>query len=336
MATPEWKIAPAYRTVCLTSIIALAFSFAIVGPSAAATYPAKSITIVSPFPPGGGNDIVCRALVNKLSGILGQPVVVVNKPGAGSSIGYRAIHDAKADGYTIGIGMATVVANKLQGLLPYDFREFTMLGAFQMAVPAVVGATKGQHNFKTIQEAIDFARAHPGEVSVASGGKGQTWWIGCQEFQMLTKAKFNVIPQEGAGGYSIAQVAGGHTDLGVLGLAEGKSQIDAGNARLLATFGDRRPFSYPNVPTLKELGYDVKVCSLVSAIGPPHMPKEVVGPLVKAIAIAAKEPEYRKFLEERNNTISLYLTPEEQFRRYMEQREVFREVLDKAGLLKEK
>jgi tripartite-type tricarboxylate transporter receptor subunit TctC len=152
----------------------------------------------------------------------------------------------------------------------------------------------------------------------------------------LTKAKFNVIPQEGAGGYSIAQVAGGHTDLGVLGLAEGKSQIDAGNARLLATFGDRRPFAFPNVPTLKELGYDVKVCSLVSAIGPPGMPKEVVDPLVKAIATAAKEPDYRKFLEERNNTISLYLNPGEQFRKYQEQREVFRDILDKAGLLKEK
>jgi tripartite-type tricarboxylate transporter receptor subunit TctC len=303
---------------------------------AAEKYPSRPINFIVPLEAGGGGDVQTRPLAARLAELMGQAVVVVNKPGAGSSIGYRAIHDARPDGYTIGIGMATVVANKLQGLLPYDFREFTMLGAFQMAVPAVVAATKGQRNFKTMQEAIDYARAHPGEVSVASGGKGQTWWIGCQEFQMLAKAKFNVIPQEGAGGYSIAQVAGGHTDLGVLGLAEGKSQIDAGNARLLATFGDRRPFSYPNVPTLKELGYDVKVCSLVSAIGPPGMPKEVVAPLVKAIAIAAKEPDYRKFLEERNNTISLYYTPEEQFRKYMEQREVFRDVLDKAGLLKEK
>ena len=303
---------------------------------AAEKFPSKPITFIVPLEAGGGGDIQTRPLAARIAEILGQPVMVVNKPGAGSSIGYRAIHDAKADGYTIGIGMATVVANKLQGLLPYDFREFTMLGAFQIAVPSVVAATKGQRNFKTMQEAIDFARAHPGEVSIASGGKGQTWWIGCMEFQMLTKAKFNVIPQEGAGGYSIAQVAGGHTDLGILGLAEGKSQIDAGNARLLATFGDRRPFAFPNVPTLKELGYDVKVCSLVSAIGPPHMPKEVVEPLVKAIAIAAKEPDYRKFLEERNNTISLYLNPEEQFRKYQEQREVYRDILDKVGLLKEK
>ena len=299
-------------------------------------FPSKPITFIIPIEAGGGGDVQTRPLANRISELLKQPVIVVNKPGAGSSIGYRAIHDSKADGYTIGIGMATLVANKLQGLLPYDFREFTMLGAFQMAVPAVVAATKTQRTFKTMKEVIDFAKTHPGEVSIASGGRGQTWWIGAMEFQTLTGAKFNIIPQEGAGGYSIAQVAGGHTDLGILGLAEGKSQIDAGNARLLATFGDRRPFAFPDVPTLKEIGYDVKVCSLVSAIGPPGMPKEAVDILVKAIETAAKEPDYRKFLEERNNTIPLYLTPEEQFRTYQQQREVFRTVLDNAGLLKEK
>ena len=303
---------------------------------AAEKFPSRPINFIIPIEAGGGGDVQTRPLAARVSELLKQPVIVVNKPGAGSSIGYRAIHDSKPDGYTIGIGMATIVANKLQGLLPYDFRDFTMLGAFQIAVPAVVASTKRQRNFTTIQEAIDFAKAHPGEVSIASGGRGQTWWIGAMEFQTLTGAKFNIIPQEGAGGYSIAQVAGGHTDLGILGLAEGKSQIDAGNARVLATFGDRRPFAYPNAPTLKEVGYDVKVCSLVSAVGPPNMPKEAVDVLVRAIEIAAKEPEYQKFLAERNNTIPIYVTPEEQYRRYMEQREVFRTVLDNAGLLKEK
>ena len=81
---------------------------------AAEKYPSKPITFIVPLEAGGGGDVQTRPLAARLAELLGQPVVVVNKPGAGSSIGYRAIHDAKADGYTIGIGMATIVANKLQ------------------------------------------------------------------------------------------------------------------------------------------------------------------------------------------------------------------------------
>jgi tripartite-type tricarboxylate transporter receptor subunit TctC len=306
------------------------------GQAAEKKYPVKPITFISPVEAGGGADVQARPLVEKLSVLLGQPVMVVNKPGAGSSIANRAIHDAKPDGYTIGNGTASIVSNKLMGLLPYDYRDFTILGAFLDAVPIVLAATKTQRPFKTLEEVITFTKANPGEVSVASGGKGQTWWIGAMEFQNITGVKFTIIPQEGAGGFSIAQVAGGHTDLGVLGLAEGKPQIDAGNVRFLATFGGRRPFAYPNVPTLKELGYDVKLSSLNVVMGPPNMPKDVVDILVKAVEVGAKDPDYKKFLEERNNTMSIYLTPEQALRQYDEQRKVFRDILEKTGLLKEK
>ena len=260
----------------------------------------------------------------------------MNKPGAGATIANREIHDAKPDGYTIGMGSIAVVINKLQGMLPYDYHDYTILGAFLNAVPTVVAATKTKRPFKTIPEIISFAKLHPKEVSVACTQKGGPWWVAAMEFQSITGAKFNMIPQEGAGGIAVTQVAGGHTDFGIVGLAESKSQIDAGNVRFLATFGDKRPFTYPNVPTLKELGYDVKVSSLCVAMGPPNMPKEITDKLVKAVEIVAKDPDYRKFLEERNNTISLYLNPEGAVKRYDDQREVFRDILSKAGILKEK
>ncbi len=303
---------------------------------AAEKYPVKPITFISPVEAGGGADVQARPLVENLSKILGVPVVVINKPGAGSSIANRAVYEAKPDGYTIGNGTASIVANKLMGLLPFHYRDFTILGAFLDAVPVIVAAIKTQRPFKSMDEVVKFARANPGEVSMASGAKGQIWWIAANDFLNVAGIKVKIIPQEGAGAFSIIQVAGGHTDLGCLGIAEGKPQIDAGNARILATFGKRRPFAYPDCPTLEELGFKVKISSLNVVMGPPNMPKDVVDILVKAVEKAAKDPDYRKFLEERNNTVSLYLTPEESTRQYDEQRIVFTEVLGAAGLLKQK
>ena len=320
----------------LFALFVAGFCFCAMELQAADKFPNKPITFIIPIEAGGGGDVQVRPLAAQVGTLLGQPLIVVNKPGAGSSIGYREIHDSKPNGYTFGVGMATIVANKLQGLLPYDFQDFTMLGGYQMAVPALLASTKGKRNFKTLQELVEFAKAHPDEVTVASGGKGQSWWIASVEFFNKAGIKVRIIPQEGAGGFSVAQVAGGHVDIACAGLAEAKPQIDAGNARLLATFGPRRPFAYPDVPTLKELGYDCKTASLVSCVGPPGMPKDVVEILVKAIETAAKNPEYKKFLEERNNTISLYQTPEQQLATYSEHRAMFREILGNAGLLKEK
>lgn len=175
---------------------------------AAEKFPNKPVTFIIPIKAGGGGDIQVRPLAAQVGTLIGQPLVVVNKPGAGSSIGYREIHDSKPNGYTFGVGMATIVANKLQGLLPYDFRDFTMLGGYQMAVPALMASTKGKRNFKTLQELVEFAKKHPDEVTAASGGKGQTWWIASVEFFNKAGIKVKIIPQEGAGGFSVAQVAG--------------------------------------------------------------------------------------------------------------------------------
>lgn len=302
---------------------------------AAEKYPLKPITFIIPLEAGGGLDIAMRPFCEKLGAVLGQPVIVVNKPGAGSSIGYRAVHDAKPDGYTIGAATGSIVTNKLQGLLPYDYHEFTILGAHQRSCMSIVAATKGKRTFKTLQEVIEFAKLHPEEVKVASGAKGQMLWVATLEFQSVTGTKFNIIPQEGAGGFSIAQVAGGHVDLAFVTLSEGKPQIDAGNVRLLAVFGDRRSTSYPDVCTLDELGYYCKASPVSTNIGPLNIPKEITDILVKANEVVSKDPDYKKFLEERINVIPVYYPPDQTLKELDKQREIFRDVMSKAGILKE-
>ena len=105
---------------------------------AAEKYPSKPINFIVAVEAGSDGDVLSRPLVQKASSILGSPIVVVNKPGAGSSMGYREIHDARPDGYTIGWTAGTIITNKLQGLLPYDFSDYTMICSFLIRWPAIL------------------------------------------------------------------------------------------------------------------------------------------------------------------------------------------------------
>jgi tripartite-type tricarboxylate transporter receptor subunit TctC len=223
----------------------------------------------------------------------------------------------------------------MQGLLPYDVRDYTIMGSYAIQVPILVGSTKTQRPFKTVQEAISFAKSRPGEVSLATAGVGYTMWVAAMAFQEATGLRLNIIPQAGAGALIIAQVAGGHTDLGVLFLLAAKSQIEAGNARLLAVIGSKRIPGYDQVPTLKEIGYNMSIESPNFVIGPPKMPKEVADKLSKAFQTAASDPDFQKFAVERN-AIPVHEPPDQLVKSIEEERRIYRRIMEKAGILKEK
>ena len=299
-------------------------------------YPVKPINIIVPVEAGADGDVMTRQLCQKASTLLGQPIIIVNKPGAGSSIGYREIYAAKPNGYTIGMATGTIITNKLQGIMPYDYHDYTMVGVFYDLNAILIASTKTQRPFKTFKEVISFAKSHPGEVSIATSGVGQAHWFFTLAFQETTKLKFNILPQPGAAGFAVAQVAGGHADLGILGLPAAKPQIDAGNVRFLAVFGSRRAVApYENVPSLKEFGYDITIVSTGSILGPPKMPKDVSDRLVKAFETAITDPEFQKFLTDRY-VIPIYLSPDQAIKYLDAQRKDYRIIAEKAGILKEK
>jgi len=225
---------------------------------AADQYPVKPITFIVPSEAGSDQDILARQLCQTISAILGQPIVIVNKPGGGSSIGFREVYGSKPDGYTVGTAASPIIINKLAGLMPYDYHDYTIMGEYAIMVPIIVSSTKTQRPFKSIQEVVSYARSHPGDVSIATSNVGGGWWVATMAFQEATGAKFNIIPQAGTGALSTAQVAGGHTDLGVMALASAKSQAEARNIRVLAVIGPQRASKYPNIPTLKEIGIDAR------------------------------------------------------------------------------
>jgi len=302
---------------------------------AAEKYPVKPIVCIVAVEAGADGDVLVRPVMQRVSKILGQPILIVNKPGGGSSIGYRELHGAKPDGYTIGWGSATIITNKLQGVSPLDYHDFTQLGGYATFFPIVIGSTKSKIQFKTIQEAIAYAKANPGKLNMSTAGVGQSWWVAAMSFIGGTGLNVNTIPQPGAGAMTVAQVAGGHAELGVAALGSAKSMIESGQVKFLATLGDARaPAPYDKIPTVRELGYDVSWESTNFVMGPPKMPKEIVTILANAIEKAVKDPEYIKFANERNTRWE-YIPPDAIVPSFDKRREAVRAIMKKAGILKE-
>lgn len=302
---------------------------------AADKYPVKPIMCIVGVEAGADGDVLVRPIMQSVSKMLGQPIVIVNKPGGGSSIAYREIHAAKPDGYTIGWGSATIITNKLQGVSPLDYHDFTHLGAYATFFPIVIASTKTSTRFNTIQEAIAHAKANPGKLNMSTAGVGQSWWVAAMSFIGGTGIKVNTIPQPGAGAMTVAQVAGGHAELGVAALGSAKSMVESGQVKFLATLGEgRAPAPYDKIPTVKELGYDVSWESTNFVMGPPRMPKEIVAVLVSAIEKAVKDPAYIKFANERNTRWE-YIPPQNIVPAFDKRRTAVREIMSKAGILKE-
>ena len=302
---------------------------------AADSYPVKPINFIVAVEAGADGDVLVRPLMQRVSQILGQPIVIINKPGGGSTIGYRELHAAKPDGYTLGWGSATIITNKLQGMLPYDYRDYTQLGSYATFFPILIGSTKSKQNFNTVQEALAFAKANPGKITLSTAGVGQSWWVAAMSMLTGTGLNMNTIPQPGAGAMTVAQVAGGHAELGVAALGSAKAMVEGGQVKFLASLGDSRaPAPYDKLPTVRELGYDVSWESNNFVFGPPKLPKEIVTVLVAAIEKAAREPEFVKYVNDRNARWE-YLAPEKIVPSFDKRRDTVREIMRKADLLKE-
>jgi tripartite-type tricarboxylate transporter receptor subunit TctC len=321
--------------VAIVSVLFCSGFFGLGMVRAAATYPVKPIVFIVAVEAGSDGDVLARPIMQRVSQILGQPVMIVNKPGGGSSIGYREVHGARPDGYTIGWGSATLITNKLQGVSPLDYHDFTQLGAYLTFFPIVIASTRSKIQFNTIQEVIAHAKAHPGAINMSTAGIGQGWWVAAMALLGGTGMKVNSIPQPGAGAMTVAQVAGGHAEIGVAALASAKSMVDSGMVKFLATLGEARaPAPYDKIPTMKELGYDVSYEGINLVMGPPGLRKEIVSILVSAIEKAAKDPEYIKDVNARNARWE-YIAPDRVVPMLDKRRVAVREIMRKAGILKE-
>jgi tripartite-type tricarboxylate transporter receptor subunit TctC len=257
-------------------------------------FPSKPIQLVLPFPPGGSFDPIFRSLANAAAQDLGQPVVLMHKPGAGGVMGTAGLATmTEADGYTIAVMHNSVIRAPLVQKVSWDpLRDFTYLIGLANLTTGVTVANDAP--WKTMRELLDDAKKRPGAISWGNVGAISVNRIYAERLAKAAGGKFNLVPFKG-GSESFQALIGRHLD--VYGDPGFGPQVQGGKARLLATFTAQRLKRYPDVPTIKELGYDLVIESPVGLVAPKNLDAKVAARLQAAFRKAASDPAYLQQLE---------------------------------------
>jgi tripartite-type tricarboxylate transporter receptor subunit TctC len=225
-----------------------------------AQYPTRTIQVVSPFPPGGTTDMVARLINKKLSTLLGQSVVVVNKSGGGGTIGIQGVAAAPADGYTILVSSPSIMVSPLtvKGI-PFNFKNFTPINLATI-IPSAIAVRKDAP-WKTLEELIADAKRNPGKFTYSSAGPGSQAHLAGELFKMVTATDITHIPMDGTASTGTA-LLGGHVNMTFLAFSGLRSYVEAGSLRALAVMSRNRLEEFPDIPTTVEKGYP-KLISVV-------------------------------------------------------------------------
>ena len=265
-------------------------------PVRAQTYPDRPIKVIVPFAAGGTTDVVGRVIGAKLAELLGQPVVIDNRGGAGTIIGTGALAKSAPDGYTIMLTTPDFTINpSLHSQLPYqtpaDFTAISLFATYPLVL--VVNAKQG---ITSVKDLIAKARANPGQINYASGGNGSIQHLCTAMLANMARLNITHIPYKG-GGPAITDLLAGRVSLLCTGAPPVEAYVKSGKLRILAVSTAQRHPAMPDVASIAESGvpgYDVQ--AWLGFIGPAGMPKVVVEKLNAAIAETMRDPTVRKNL----------------------------------------
>ena len=249
----------------------------------AQTWPARSLRLVIPFAPGGGTDILARVIAPKLSEVLGQQVVVENKPGASSIIGSQIVAQAAPDGYTLMMVDSSIYVNPgLRTELPYNtLKDFTPI--VHMAVAPVILVVHPSVPAQTLAELIALGKAKPESLLYGSGGNGSSPHMAGELFNIASGVPITHVPYKGTG-EALSAVLAGQVPLTYSGISSVRQAVEAGRLRALALTGAQRNAALPNVPTFAESGLPTVDCSSHwGMLGPAGMSPEVITKLNAAV-----------------------------------------------------
>ncbi|HUQ29136.1 MAG TPA: tripartite tricarboxylate transporter substrate binding protein [Usitatibacter sp.] len=263
--------------------------------SAAADFPERPVTIIVPFTAGGSSDIVARTLSPKLTQLLGQPIVVDNKPGANSGLAATYVAKAKNDGYTMLVGsIGTYAINPvLYKDLAYEpRRDFDLLTIAVRTPNALVAHANFPPN--NVAELIEYLKKNPNTVSFASSGTGSSDHLTAALFWQKTGTTGIHIPYKG-GSAAHLDLISGTANVSFQNLGSITNHVRGGKMKLLAITSDKRDPTFPNVPTMTEAGVPgLEVYSWQAFVAPKGLPREVNAKLQSALVTALKDPEVVK------------------------------------------
>lgn len=287
---------------CLVASCVLLGSI-ISGSAAAQAWPTKSIRIVIPFAPGGGTDILVRIMVPKLTEILGQPVVVDNKPGGSSIIGTQMVAQATPDGYTLLAVDSSIVVNPGLRKLPYD-TEKDFKPVIHLASGPVILVAHPSLPANNLQELIKLAKDKPGSLFYGSGGNGASTHLAGELFNLVAGVNIAHAPYKGTG-EALSAVMAGTVPLTFTGISSARAPMEAGRLKALAITGSERNPAVPNVPTFAQAGLaGVDSSSQWTLLGPAGLPADVTKKLNDAFNQAMKDPAIQKRVAELGYTVA--------------------------------
>ena len=261
-------------------------------------FPNKAVRIVVPFPPGNASDVAARALSDKLSQRLGQPVIIDNKAGAAGALGADFVAKAAPDGYTLMITSLSpiVISPHINKKLPYDaLKDFVPVARIGYTSMILVVPTNFPVN--TVPELLAYAKNNPGKLNYASVGAGTLSMLTMEVFKKSTNTDIMHVPYKGSA-QAMTDLIGGTIPLMVDGMTSSYSHVKAGKLKALAIFASKRTELAPEIPTLRETGipslFDVTVDGWTGIFAPQGTPVAVVNFLNQEINKVLEDPEFKK------------------------------------------
>ena len=295
-----------------------------------ANYPNRPITFIVPLPAGSGPELASRLIAKEAEKILGQPIVVINKPGASQTIGIAAITSSKPDGYTIGFaGHTGSFVIPLTQKVPYhpvkDIKQILQYGQMNVGV-----TVKGNSPFKKFEDIIAYARQNPKKLTYGSAGTGSLGYLAVEQIAKKEGVQITHIPFKGSP-ETLAALMGGHILVGTGDITF--SLLEAGQIRLVLLLADNRSTDFPQTPILRDIGYDIPAPMFINVVGPKALPEEIVNKLQAGFTKAMKEPGFIKGMRDLRLTI-VHRNSKEMGEFVAHEYEIFAKVLKEMGLRK--
>jgi tripartite-type tricarboxylate transporter receptor subunit TctC len=298
----------------------------------AQSYPAKPVRIVAPFSPGGGTDLIGRVLAQELSALLGQPMLIDNRTGAGGHIGIEIVARANPDGHTLLFVNQTIATNeivydKLKYSAPRDFAPVSKVGEFHFILTVHPSLP-----VNSVQELTAYAKARPGKLTYASGGLGGVLYFAAEMYKTLAGVDVTHVPYRGGGDATTAVMAN-QVSLVYAAVPVGVPHIKSGRLKALAVTGAARAELVPQLPTMAESGvpgYEFSAWNMVLA--PAGTPKTIVARLHEAVQKALRSDNVRESFGRMGVTALGSPTPEEARAQLLSEMERYRKLVKAIGL----
>jgi tripartite-type tricarboxylate transporter receptor subunit TctC len=296
-------------TRLLTLLVTLFF---VVPVGAQEPFPSRPVTLVAPFPPGGVADLTARPVAAAMEKVLKNPVVVVNKTGAAGAVGMSFVANSKPDGYTLLLALSSIStipeADKLFNRTPaYNMTQLSPI-ALISADPTIL-VVAADRPWKNAKEFVEDAKRRPGEISFSSSGVYGTLHMATEMLSHAAGIKLKHVPFGGAGP-ALTAILGGHVDALASGPAVVLPHIKAGKLRPLAGWGAKRVAALPDLPTFKELGYDIEFYIWAGVFAPTGTPAPVLKTLRDTVRQAVEDSEFKGAMAKLETPIAYMDAPE--------------------------